>query len=224
MERSNSIGKRIEGFRKNRGLTQAELAKEMGVKRETVVQWESNSRDLKTSATVKLADFFGVTCDEILRGIKAENVDINKKTGLSDKAIDRLIGLNLSYNEPQNIELIVKTIALWELENPYSSGKPPVVTDDEFNLFLRHLGYTYNKRILNAISSMISSALGVRVIEALENYATTDFSASVTVDMRQLGHAWPGNVNLDKRAVFAEILMEAARQYRNERSETNADT
>lgn len=90
MDRGNTIGSRIEHLRKTNGLTQAELAKEMGVKRETIVQWESNTRDLKTEATIKLADFFGVTCDELLRGIKSENVDINKRLGLSDEAIQAL--------------------------------------------------------------------------------------------------------------------------------------
>ena len=87
MERGNTIGSRIEKLRKKIGLTQADLAKKVDVKRETVVQWESNTRDLKTAATVKLADVLGVTCDFVLRGVEAENVDVHKDLNLSDKAI-----------------------------------------------------------------------------------------------------------------------------------------
>ena len=94
MERGNTIGSRIEALRQEKGLTQAALAKQMSVKRETIVQWESNSRDLKTAATVKLADFFNVTCDYILRGIEAENVDVHKQLGLSDAAINALHQMN----------------------------------------------------------------------------------------------------------------------------------
>jgi len=90
MVRGNSIGSQIEELRKEAGLTQSELAKKMNVKRETVVQWESNSRDLKTEATIRLANFFGVSCDFILRGIEAENVEINKQTGLNEEAIKTL--------------------------------------------------------------------------------------------------------------------------------------
>lgn len=57
-------------------------------------QWENNTRDLKTSYTIKLADFFNTTCDYILDGVKARNVEINRRIGLSDDAIDLLKGRN----------------------------------------------------------------------------------------------------------------------------------
>lgn len=90
-----SIGLRISKLREERGLSQKQLADELEkiglkVRRETVTQWENGSRDLKTEYTVKLADFFGVSCDEILRGIKAEHLSIVEATGLSDKTIENL--------------------------------------------------------------------------------------------------------------------------------------
>lgn len=86
----NEIGVRIGRLRESKGITQAELAAAVGVKRETVAQWETGARDIKTDSTVKLADYFGVTCDYLLRGVKAENVDIHKRIGLSDEAIASL--------------------------------------------------------------------------------------------------------------------------------------
>jgi len=86
----NGIGKRIAKLRNEKSETQAELAKALHVKRETVNMWENGTRDLKTLHTVALANHFGVTCDEILRGIKSENVDIHRKTGLDDMAIKKL--------------------------------------------------------------------------------------------------------------------------------------
>lgn len=62
---SNGIGERIRKLREEKGLTQQQLAKKMYVKRETVNQWENETRDLKTGYTISLADFFGVTCDYI---------------------------------------------------------------------------------------------------------------------------------------------------------------
>ncbi len=85
------IGKRISRLREQKGLTQLELAKALGVKRETVTQWETGTRDLKTEYTVKLADFFDVSSDEILRGVKAENVSVKRDLELSDKAIENII-------------------------------------------------------------------------------------------------------------------------------------
>lgn len=70
-----------------------------------MAKWENGSRDLKTEHTIVLADYFNVTCDYILRGVKAENVDVNKKLGLSDKAIQSLIELKkLSAAKGENEE------------------------------------------------------------------------------------------------------------------------
>ena len=93
------IGLRISKLREKRGLSQKQLADELEknglkVRRETVTQWENGSRDLKTEYTVKLADFFGVTCDYILRGIESENVDICKETGLTNNSINRIREVN----------------------------------------------------------------------------------------------------------------------------------
>ena len=94
-----SIGLRISKLREERGLQQNQLAEALAklgiqVRRETVTQWENGSRDLKTEYTVKLADFFGVTCDYILREIESENVNISKETGLTNDSIKRLRELN----------------------------------------------------------------------------------------------------------------------------------
>ena len=96
-ELPNTIGGRIQRLRILRNLTQGELAKEMGVKRETINQWESETRDLKTKSTIMLADFYNVSCDYILRGVEAENIDFHKMTGLSDAAIKALEEHNNSY-------------------------------------------------------------------------------------------------------------------------------
>lgn len=86
----DTIGGRIQKLRIANGLDQKDLAHDMGVSRETVNQWESETRDLKTKHTIKLAERFGVTCDYILRGFEAENVDIYEKTGLKDHAVRNL--------------------------------------------------------------------------------------------------------------------------------------
>lgn len=90
MESLEQIGARIKDLRDSRNLTQKQLADALKVKRETVNQWEHGSRDLKTFYIESLADFFGVTCDYIIRGVASENVDIHRRTGLSDQAIKAL--------------------------------------------------------------------------------------------------------------------------------------
>jgi len=90
MDTCKEIGTRIKIIREQNGETQAVVAKALNVKRETVAQWEAGARDLKTEYTIKLADHFGISCDEILRGIPTEHLDIYKETGLSERAINNL--------------------------------------------------------------------------------------------------------------------------------------
>lgn len=94
MER-NIIGARIEHLRKESGQTQKEVADAIGVKRETVNQWESGTRDLKTGAIIALAKHFHVTSDYILGLSVAKTTDTDLKavcdyTGLSEDAVNKL--------------------------------------------------------------------------------------------------------------------------------------
>lgn len=92
---AQDIGNRIGQMREARGLSQKQLSEELkklglNVRRETITQWENGTRDLKTEYTVKLAEFFGVTCDEILIGTQAKNVGVSRITGLSESSIENL--------------------------------------------------------------------------------------------------------------------------------------
>lgn len=49
-----------------KGLTQAELAREMGVSRETVIAWENGKRDMKASYFYALCKITGFSEDDII--------------------------------------------------------------------------------------------------------------------------------------------------------------
>lgn len=57
----------IRELRKKAGLTQASLARELGVKRETVAQWERGENKPRAATLLKLADYFHCTVDSLLR-------------------------------------------------------------------------------------------------------------------------------------------------------------
>ena len=63
-----TIGKRIALLRKEKGLTQEELASHMGVSPQAVSKWENDQTCPDISALPKLARLFGVTVDELLEG------------------------------------------------------------------------------------------------------------------------------------------------------------
>ena len=63
-----TIGKRIGLLRRQKGLTQEELASHMGVSPQAVSKWENDQTCPDISALPKLARLFGVTVDELLSG------------------------------------------------------------------------------------------------------------------------------------------------------------
>ena len=66
-----TIGKRIALLRKEKGLTQEELATHMGVSPQAVSKWENDQTCPVISALPRLARLLGVSVDELLEG-KAE--------------------------------------------------------------------------------------------------------------------------------------------------------
>ena len=63
-----TIGKRIALLRKEKGLTQEELAQHMGVSGQAVSKWENDQTCPDISALPRLARLLGVTVDELLEG------------------------------------------------------------------------------------------------------------------------------------------------------------
>jgi transcriptional regulator with XRE-family HTH domain len=92
---SNKIGLIIGKLRVESGVTQQELAKEIGVKRETVNQWENGTRQIKAESIIKLCKYFNVTADYLLglseiKSYKADKQAACLYTGLPEPAIDTL--------------------------------------------------------------------------------------------------------------------------------------
>ena len=60
------IGNRINELRKDRGLSQHALAKQIGVSQKAIDYWERNVNEPKASYIILLADYFEVTADYLL--------------------------------------------------------------------------------------------------------------------------------------------------------------
>ena len=60
------IGVIIKELRTERGISQAALAREIGVSQKAIDYWERGINEPKASYIVALAEFFGVSSDELL--------------------------------------------------------------------------------------------------------------------------------------------------------------
>ena len=63
-----TIGKRIAALRREKNLTQEELAGHMGISPQAVSKWENDQTCPDISALPRLAKLLGVTVDELLSG------------------------------------------------------------------------------------------------------------------------------------------------------------
>ena len=61
-----NIADRIQCLRKNKGLSQEELADKVGVSRQAVSKWESGISNPSTSNLIALAKLFGTSVEALL--------------------------------------------------------------------------------------------------------------------------------------------------------------
>ena len=74
------IGRLLQELRKEKGLTQEQLAERMGVARRTVSRWETGSNMPDLDILMELADLYTVDLREILSGErKSERMDREMK-------------------------------------------------------------------------------------------------------------------------------------------------
>jgi transcriptional regulator with XRE-family HTH domain len=73
------IPTKLKEFRKEKNLSQSEVAKAIGVTQASYSKYESGETQMTYQVMFKLADFYGITIDELL-GHKPLNGLIDKKT------------------------------------------------------------------------------------------------------------------------------------------------
>lgn len=73
-----SIGERLYNLRKERNLSQEDLANELGVSRQTISKWETGESSPDFDKIIPICDFFGITSDELISG-KQNIVEVAKE-------------------------------------------------------------------------------------------------------------------------------------------------
>lgn len=87
--KKQTLGNMIAVLRKERGMTQLELAEKMGVTDKAVSKWERDLSFPDVSSIPKLAEIFCVSVDELMQ-VKAdtkENASSNKVEAIVDLAL-----------------------------------------------------------------------------------------------------------------------------------------
>ena len=79
------MGSFIAALRHSKGMTQRELAQLLHVSDKTVSRWETGEGAPDLALIPAIAEIFGVSCDELLRGERKIEADAAESTPLGEK-------------------------------------------------------------------------------------------------------------------------------------------
>ena len=87
---NNRMGEFLAALRKSKGYTQQEVADTLGVSNKTVSSWETGASCPDISMLPVLAELYGVTCDELIRGKQLSGEEQPSPAGRK-KAMEHLL-------------------------------------------------------------------------------------------------------------------------------------
>ncbi len=112
-----NIADRIQQLRKVKGISQEELADQIGVSRQAISKWESEQTSPDIEKVMRLSEYFDVTTDYLLKGIEPiENESVPKKEN-TDAVIFAIVGTAL------NVMGVIAAAMIWyEEQIPIASA------------------------------------------------------------------------------------------------------
>ena len=103
-----NIGNNISALRKKKGITQEELANELGVSAQAVSKWENNSSCPDVSLLTQIADYFNVSVDALLRAEEEDIVDFSENNDGNVKSSDDKKNIVIKVTQQNGKENIIK--------------------------------------------------------------------------------------------------------------------
>ena len=110
----------IQELRELHGISQTELAKQPGVVRSTICQYEKGNRQPDTATLLKLADFFGVTVDYLLGRKDETPASVHAPTTSEHTEAERELLTLFRELSPYLQDLTLQTVRSWAGK----AGKP----------------------------------------------------------------------------------------------------
>ena len=114
----NSMGEFLAALRKSHGYTQQEVAEKLGVSNKTVSSWETGASCPDIALLPAIAELFGVTCDELLRG---ERIPAGESAPDAKRKREKALAfLSAKYRNSASVAAIV---SCGQLSRPVSLGR-----------------------------------------------------------------------------------------------------
>ena len=106
-----TIGKFITALRKANGMTQKDLAERLSVSDKTVSRWERDEGTPDLYMIPVIAEIFGVTCDELLRGERKSPTERMSMTAQEEQSTEKEISPK---GEKQKTRLLKVTLSQYQ--------------------------------------------------------------------------------------------------------------
>ncbi len=106
------LGNRLAELRKQHGLSQEELADQLGVSRQAISKWERGEASPDTDNLIELARIYGISLDELL-GLKKDDEDNEEKEDKGSIHIDST-GVHVTDDEGSEVHVTDKGVDIVE--------------------------------------------------------------------------------------------------------------
>lgn len=82
-----ALGETLSSLRKAKGLSQEQLAEELGLTRQTISKWECNQSTPDLEYLVQLSDFFAVSADYLIKGEQIDKTPSSNNSNFEEQNI-----------------------------------------------------------------------------------------------------------------------------------------
>ncbi len=180
------FNEKLQNLRKQKGLTQEELAEAIYVSRTAISKWESGRGYPNIDSLRRIAKFFSVTVDELLSGdeildIAQENSERKESSfctlvfGMLDISVLLYLFLPLFGQKSGEVVQNVSLLSLSDISSYLKTAYYILVIGMSvwgiFTLAMQPLNHTTHKRVNNKISLMLSFAGVLLFIISTQPYA-----------------------------------------------------
>ena len=108
-----TLGERIAQLRKNKNMTQEDLAEELSVSRQTISSWENDGSLPSTDQFVKLAKCFDVSLDYLILNKEEEKNNKDENKEMKFHILNMVIFFIIGFMPLLNIIISYATYRAW---------------------------------------------------------------------------------------------------------------
>lgn len=123
-----TLGSRISKWRKEKRMTQEELAEKLGVSSQAVSKWENDVSCPEISLLPELADILGITIDELLTGNsgKVQQLPVDQRKSLDQLTlrvrVNSVAGDKVKVNLPMSLVKVALELGI-DIAPNFAGGK-----------------------------------------------------------------------------------------------------